>query len=55
MRHAQIEKLRALKKRMERRWCVAAPVEAEIVSAELGELIDILLMGRPDAQEFHND
>ena len=47
MRHAQIERLQALKRMMKRDWSnQSGPMEAESVLADVEELVDILLMER---------
>ena len=47
MRHAQIERLRALKKRISADWqSQDGPMDAGAVLADVGELVDILLMER---------
>ena len=47
MKHTQIERLRALKKRMHKAWqCHDGAMDAEAVLADVEELVDILLMER---------
>ena len=50
MRHAQVERLRALRERMDKGWRTHdGPLKAESVSIDVEELIDILLMERETA------